>query len=352
MTKENKKAKKQRDPEARAANIGFALTVVFAFLGAVCFRRSAGILAMTPVAFIIWGAMTLIKTDWRLRTFICVLTAFILNTVEQSDMKVTMTYTTLCLLICLFSTLLSRSIKSKKKLPKLIGYVGIIITISLSISLIGNPIKAISANSSLNEYAENKYPNIENAALGEFELSSIYYVSETGTYAMDITSNLYPTEIGTLTYGENHISDSFEAKMLEKLAEPYVLEITSVLREVFPNDSFSVNFDSISALPSESPFSAKANELYGDIVFDIRLGGVQTANAMLERVDDYTELLERKGIGFSKIIFKSGIGQWVQRSITVSGSSYSELDKLVLERIPTGTSNRFNRYLASIIDIE
>lgn len=352
MTKENKKNRKPRDPEARATNIAFALTVVLSFLGAICFRRSVGILAMTPVAFIIWGAMAFVKTDWRLRTFICVLTTFVLNTVEQTVMNDTLSFTTLCLLICLFTTLLSKSIKSKNKAPKFIGCLGIIITVFLSVIFVGNPVKAFTANSALLEYVENKYPNIDNAALGEFEYSSIYYISETNAYAIDINSSLYPTESGTLTYGENHIKDGFETKMLEKLAEPYVLEITSVLREVFPDDSFSVSFDEITTLPNKSPFSAKKNELYGDIVFNIRLGGVQTANAMIERVEDYTELLERKNIEFSKIIYKSGIGEWVRRSITVSGGSSSELDHLVLERTPTGTSNRFNRYLADLIDIK
>lgn len=350
MTKAAKN-KKTRDPEARSANIAFLLTVILSFLGALCFRRSVGILAMTPVAFILWGAMSFIKTEWRLRTLICVLTTFTLNTVEQSDIKATLTYSALCLLICLFSTALAKGIESNKKAFKIIGYFGILFTLSLSISFIGDPIKAFTASRSLNDYANNKYPNIENAALGEFEFSKIYYISETDAYAIDVHSSVYPTEGGTLIYGGSNITDSFENKMREKLAEPYVLEITGVLREVFPDDSFSVSFDKITTLPGKSPLSAKPNELYGDIVFEIHLGGIQTANAMIERVDDYAELLDRKGISYSKIIFKSGIGEWVRRSITVSGSTRSELDKLVLEHIPTGTSNSFNRYFSSVVDI-
>ncbi len=326
-----------------------AIIAVLAFIAALCFRQSSGILAMTPAAFILCGLASFVEIDWRIKTIIFGVTVFSLNTIEQTDMNITLTYTALCLLACLLFNIGARLIKKHKKSGVPVMSTGAVLCIALSVIFIGNPISAISAKSAINDYAERTYPSSENAALGEFEFSNIYYNFNTKAFESRATSSKYPTESGIISYSADTVYDGFQEIMKEKLCQPYILEITALLRKYYPDDSFSVSYKDIASKPGDRVLSATEGELYGRITYEIYLGGVQTANGMSEKVARYMQIIDGTDTEYSKIIFKSGISPWMLRSVTVDKNRPVGFDDFAVEHVHPQTSNRFNRYVSRFL---
>lgn len=325
------------------------LTVVLAFLAGLTFRRSVGIIAMLPIAYALCIAEAFISIKPAIKNTVFAVTVFIMNTIEQIDLTVTLVYTTLCLLFCILSDICVSQCKKNKIRGSLISSFSLGICVALSIGLIGNPIAAMSADRQLSAYTNAKYPDSKNAALGDFEFSKIYYDFRTGAYNIEAVSSKFPTEGGTITVNDNNLRDGFEKTMEEKICEPYVLEITSVLRESFPDDNFSVRYDKIAKKDGEAPLSKGKNELYGSIDFEINLGGVQSAVQMRNKVEKYLRVLDSSGIKYSRIIFKSGTGQWIRRSVTVDVSRRTNDFDFEIDYLPKGASNFLGRHISRMI---
>ncbi len=340
---------KKINSQEKVFTIKLILVVIAAFLAALFFRRSAGIIAMTPLTFLICGVASFISVKPSLKFVIFGLSVFFCNTVEQQDMKITITFTALCLLACIVFEIGARFIKKQKKYGYGIFASGLVLCIALSVVFVGNPISAIKAKNAILDYSDKVYPSSENAALGEFEFSSIYYRQDTKAYYIDATSTKYPTESGTLSFDGAKVSDEFKSIMESKLTQPYVLEITGLLRKYFPNDNFSVSYEDTAKFPDESLFASKDGELNGRLIYQIKLGGVQTANGMLEKVERYTEVIDQSDYNYAKIIFKSGTSQWTRRYVEVN-SNRQFFEKTKIYSVPAGTSNSFNEYLIYLME--
>lgn len=345
MTDENKKHARKIE---LVSTLKLLLAVVLAFAAALMFRQSAGILAMTPAAFIVCAAASLVGIRSLTKNVIFGITVFALNTVEQDDLTNTLIFTALCLLVCVLSDLAVKAFKKNKLRGIAVSAVSAVLCVALSIIFMGNPIAAINADKTLKSYTESKYPSNQNAALGSFEFSDIYYNFRTGAYSINAVSSEYPTEGGSITANEKQVRDSFEGVMEEKICEPYVLEITSVLRDSFPDDSFGVSYVRIASMPDEAVLSKGEKELYGAITFEITLGGVQSYPQMLKKTEQYVRALDDSEIEYASIVFKSGTDEWIRRSITVDGSRRENNFNFTVEYLPAGTSERFNRHLASV----
>lgn len=345
MTEQVKKEVEGTEKSERFFQLKLLLTVALAFCAALVFRRSAGVISMTPLAFLLCGAGAFIGISRYLKTAVFVLMVFILNTVELSDMKIAFIYSALCLLACVLFEYAAEKIKGKKKLGYAVAAFGLAVCISLSFLFIGNPFRAYKAQKMFDEYIERVYPESDNAALGRFDFSKVYYNYRTRAFASDGVSSSYPTETASLTTNGEIINDGFAPIMQSKIAEPYVLEMTMLLREIFPNDTFSVEYDGIAKLPGETLFSAAEGELHGSMNYIITIGGIQGAKEMLDRTEEYLNAIDRSELGYGRIIFRSGIGNWYRRSITVEGYHFIGRPSFELERVSLGTSSEFNKFV-------
>lgn len=352
MTEKTKSInKKPKNNQGKSDFVKLLLTVAAAFVMALVFRRSAGIIAMVPIGFAVCALASFIAVKQPLKLTIFGISVFFINTVEQRDIRVTIMFTALCLLACFLFDHSARLIKAKKKQGITRLCVSLALVICLSVLLIGNPISALKAKNTIEDYTEEKYPQAKNAALGEFDFTNIYYSFETKAYCMDAVSSKYPTEGGTLSFAGSKLSDSFERVMEEKLTQPYILEMTSLLRKYFPDDSFSVSCTDIASLPNENILSAEEKSLNGRLVYVIQLGGIQTANGMSEQVEKYLKIIDDSEIDYCTIIFKSGTGQWLRRSVTVNKGESALFNKFEIKRVPAGTSEEFNYYLTEMLSI-
>lgn len=337
--------KEEEKGSERGNTVKLVLTVILAFLTALLFRQSMGIWAMTPLAFIIAACAAFIGLSPLIKNITFGLLVFAVNTVEQKDIYVTLIFTALCILVRIFSDWAVSSFKKSKKRFIAIALTGSLLTAVLSFAFVGNPITAIREKRLLNDYISEKYPTDEDAFLGNIKVSPIHYNYRTGAYEMDAVSSRFPTEGGSVSISGGHISDGFDRAMEEKLTEPYVAEITRVLRSAFPDDNFGVAYEKIAHLPQEAVLAKADNELYGAIAFRISIGGIQSNTRMKTTVSKYAEALKSAGIDYYRIEFVSGTNLWVKRSITLYNNSRKSTEEAEVQYVPAFSDPQFNRYL-------
>ncbi len=321
--------------------------VLLAFVAAIFFRRSAGVLATFPFAFVFCAISAFINVNPKIKLAVFGITVFALNTVENTDTKVALIFAALCLLACLLFQLSAGVIKKRKAIGICVIAICFVLCTVLSFVFVGNPVSAIKADRILKDYTESKYPAAENGESAKYIFSKTYYNYNTKSFEKQGYGTDSPTEIGTLSVSGETVHDSLKSIVQKNLAQPYVLEITEVLRKRFPDDTFSVSFDEIYKENGKQIISTEKDGLYGRIVFEINLGGVQTANKMAEKVKQYTEVLDNADINYGKIIYKSGISPWVKRSATVDKNRPMGKCDFTVSHVPISTSNRFNRFAKS-----
>ncbi len=348
MTNETKE-KATKDKGASLYSVKLLLVVALAFIAAITFRRSAGIIAMTPISLLMCAAAAFIGISTLAKCSIFGITVFAINTIENDDINVAIMFSALCLLAIAVFSLAVQTVKKGKKYGYSIGIIGVIVCIGLNIFFVGNPFTAIKAKDKITSYTDVTYPQSENAYLGNFEFSKIYYRYDTKAYVIDAVSDKYPTEGASLTLGNEVIRDGFKSLMEEKLSEPYVLDIKSVLRDKFPNDSFSVTFDGFASLPDDPILASGTGELKNNLYYEITLGGVQTGEQMRERVRDYVNALDESGVGYAKLVFVSGIGNWQRRYVSIDPNHITDRVQFDVKFVSKDTYNGFNRYLEKVI---
>ncbi len=330
--------KKIKEKEGLFNALKTLTVVVLAFIAALFFRRSAGVLATFPIAFFLCGVAASIKINLKIKLAIFGGLVFILNTFENDDMTVTLIFTALCLLACLLFELSAKAITRGKKSKYYVPAISVVICFSLSFIFIGNPVSAIKANRILSDYTDEKYSTDD----ADFEFSKIYFNYKTRAYEISAVNKEYPTEASLISTKNGLVYDSFKSLLQKHLTTPYILEITSTLRNSFPNDSFNVSFDDIQCMGEKAVVSAKEGELYGRIVFEIHLGGVQTVEEMKNKIIQYTTVIDNAGIDYAKIIFKSGIDPLVRRCATVSKNRPFGKHNFTISHVPVFVSNQFN----------
>ncbi len=322
------------------------LVVAIAFVTALLFRRSAGIVAMTPLAFGICFAAAFIDIKFYLKAFVFGISVFSINSIEQSDISVPIIFSALCLLTLAAFEFSVSYFKKNKKAGIILSSASALVCIAFSFVFIGNPISAIFANQKFEKHIEKTYSNDKNDIFGTFEFSNIYYDFSTKAYTIDARSSKYPTLNSTVTMSKNIITDKFHSQMESIITEPYILEMTGILRQAFPSDNFSVECDELISLPDENTLSASEKSLYGNIVYEITLGGVQSYDTMQSKVMKYMEAIEASDIGYARINFKSGSGEWYRRSVTIDNDYSVSNPSFNVSLVLKGSSNRFNSLLS------
>ena len=320
------------------------IVVILAFAAGLLFRRSAGILAMTPISLLLCAVAAFIPMQTYIKCLVFGITVFALNSVE-SGTETAVIYSALCILATALFCIAANAIKKKKRLGVPLICLSAVACILLNLFFVGNPFKAHSSSEQFASYTAKNYPENEHAVLGRFEISPIYYQWKTKAYTVDIVSSRYPTESASLTIGDKVINDGFKSRMEQNVAEQYVSKLSAVLREALPQEEFEVSFERFVALPDQAILSSGAGEIAENVCYDIYIRGIQTASDMERAVYRYVAAIDRSGIGYARLTFKSGIGNWQRRYISVSPNHPILHPKLELRYINTATSNYFFEYL-------
>lgn len=339
----------ENEPETRFFTLKLLATIVLAFAAALVFRRSAGVLAMFPIAFLLCGAAAFLDIRPIAKASIFGVTVFSVNTVENDDIKTAVIFSALCFTAAFVFGYARKLIKKAAKYGIAIAAAGAAGCIVLSVVFVGNPFAAISASDKINDYTAANYPQNTNSELGEIEFSSIYYRYDTGAYAVDAVSNRYPTESASISVGGDVVRDGFRGLMEQKLGDQYVSELAAVLREAFPASEFSVEFDGFVSLPDQVLLASESGSLKANVRYEISVSGIQTADDMKSTVARMVSAIDRSGMGYAKLTFKSGIGLWTRRCITVDPNHPATRVVTELDYVSTIGTNRFSEYIREAI---
>lgn len=329
-------------------SMGFAaLLALAAFLAALAFRRSAGVVAMTPLAFAITAAAAFLPIDEKTKTLFFGVTAFCLNTVNEQKMRYTLIYTAIITVSCFIFSMGAKYILQKKKKAVGIPLIAVCLVACTVLGLVymGNPVAAAKAKADIKEYTQGIYPESENAALGTVEFSDIQYNYADGTYFVYAQSSVYPADEQIISVKDGGLTDLFKPLMEDRILEPYSKSFTAALRKSFPDDIFSVECDSVALLPEESLLAAETGEFYDDITYKIWLGGIQNNTDMTEAVIRYMKVIEKQKLPYDRIVFTGGSNPWIVRAVTVENITYIDNDNYSVDFVSTATSNRFDRFM-------
>lgn len=341
---EKKTNSPKKIPESLLFGAKLFAVILLAFCAGLVFRRSVGIVSMFPIAFVLCAIASCINIKPRFKLIIFPVTVFMLNTVETGDKRVVLTFSALCLLANIFAEYSANAFRKKQKRFFISAPLGAVICVALSFIVIGNPFAAISANNALRDYTNERYPDSENAYLGEFEFSPIFYNRSTKTYSYTAVSSVFPTESAEISIKNGVIRDGFEALLERKIKEPYEVEFTAYLRKIFPTDSFSVECISVVSLPDENIFISEKGEYKKNASYEIRLGGIQTGEDMMKRVKYYMSLLDREDAEYNELIFTSGTGPFVRRCVKIERERQKFDFDLKLSYIPSGLNESFSDF--------
>lgn len=328
-----------------------ALTVALAFAAGLCFRQSAGVVTMFPVALAIAViSVFLPEPSLVLKAAIFGITVFILNTAEQKDLKITFTYTALCLLAVIAAGLGKKRLKKKKAQGIAIICAGALVFMVLSFFIIGNPIKAISSEKRLDAYADREYPAEGSVQGGRFETSRVYYNRKTGAYAIDVVNDRYPTESAALYTTGSVIYDAVKNNMEQHAAEPYVLEITRILREKFPKGKFEVSLDGFALFDGETIYTLSEEELAKRVIYKISISGIQLESEWKKSVSDYIDALDEANADYAHIVFRYGTGDYTRHEVVIRKNHLKNLPFFPSRLVLKGYSTQFNEFVEKVIE--
>ena len=335
--------------ETKYYTLKLTVATAIAFLAALLLRRSMGAVAMLPISLILCFASAVIDISAITKAVIFGVMTFTLNSIENKNTEVAVIFSALCILAVLLAHYSFYKIKSSKKIGIPIASASGILCIALSVIFVGNPFSAWAAEDIITRYTDSNYPNNENAALGTFEFTEIYYDYRVDAYCVDASSNKFPTEPSPISVNGDEVYDSFYHLMEDKISSVYVSDMSAVLREKLPDASFRVEFDGFVSLPDQAILSSESGALYGNARYDIFIGGIQTAKDMKTAVAEMVNAIDSAGIGYDRLTFKSGIGLWMRRSVTVSPNHLKGHLTLKVDYAPVINTNDFSEYVRKAI---
>ncbi len=346
---ENKEINKPEIKETRFYTLKLVIVTAIAFAAALLLRRSMGVIAMFPLSLILCFVSAVIDISAITKAVVFGVMVFTLNSIENKNTEVAVVFSALCILAVLLSHYSYYKIRASKKIGIPIASASGLLCIALSVIFVGNPFSAIAAQDLITPYTEANYPNNENAALGSFEFTEIYYDYKLNAYCVDANSSKFPTEPSPISVNGEVLYDSFYPLMEGKISSAYVSDMSAILREKLPDASFRVEFDGFVSLPDQAILASESGAIYGNVRYDIFVGGIQSAKDMKTAVAEMVNAIDSAGIGYARLTFKSGIGLWMRRSVTVDSNHLKGHLALTVDYVPVINTNEFSEYVRQAI---
>ncbi len=288
-------------------------------VAALSFRKSAGIWMMIPVYPLCVAAASFLSVKrWQRGVFFLALIA-ILNLVENERQIEILRIVGMALLTFLFIELAVWSMRKKKIAICLCGVVLIAGCLCANALLFGDPFSAFHAQKQLTEYIRQQY-DMEN---GGHTFGNVRFDTDSKLYTLTAYNDIYPTETGEIFLCGGYVVDHYR-ELLEKqqMQEP-ATELTNILREAFPSDSFTVVCLGISKYPTNGQkLSAHDTTDYSSqISYCIQLSGKPNYEKLITAAKKYLDVLTDSGLSYGDLTFTSSVGTLYRLSVTPSNLS-------------------------------
>ncbi len=276
-----------------------------------------GIIGSLPLLAICGAVSAFLPTELWIKLAMLPIMTFAFSTVKTGNTLHAAYMAALCLIInglCVAAKYMTANLK---KAAKLFTIVPIVISFLLNTAYCGFFADAVKCDGMLQEYFSQHYTDTVTA-------TAAYYDHTSRSYKMELVSSAAPTEPRSLYIMGGRVYDSYKQRVQNILTVPAALLITSTIRDAFTNDSISL-IDAKIIGYSPDKYDPTEQNVHSELMqFTVRLGGSMTKEEFLQRVTDYTRLLNFANVGFYRIEFIGGMGIYDVYSLTVkSGLIYS-----------------------------
>lgn len=290
------------------------IVMAAAFAAAMVLRPSSGIFAMLPISVILCLISSLIKLSIGIKLISFGVLVFAMNSIEHGDFLVSVIYAAICVLACVLFELAVRFFRKSRLRGYIAFALSAVICVTASFLLVGDPFRAYDAREKILAYTEKCYPEMHDGSRTEYDVSEIRYDLRTKSYSVDVVNSDFPTDRAAVSLSGEYIYDGFADLMEFNLMNARMLELTSTLRDAFPDDSFEVTQLEIARFPSGS---IAEGDLGRRMSFEIHIGGIQLTSEFSERAKKYASVIDTSGLTYSEITFTAGSGYWYRWEATV-----------------------------------
>lgn len=328
--------------------LSIVICVAFASLGSMCFIPSHGIIVCLSIITLCTVLPALIVDKFYflppLFFFLTYFFTFADDTLlEYPDMPGGFAlFVALCAVIisaiaCVGAYLIKTAVKNKSKIALKISSAVIVIIVSaiLVFTVNGTPWDFAEAKSNINDYIEDRfYPD-------ELNLGEVYHIPFSNAYACNVFVDSTCTP--SVRYENGKVNESLTTEIVEYIASRNTIELTTVLRNSFPNDKFRVSASSISK--KYGKISKNANEeIYPYIGYTVEIVSEETAKSFVKKIQEYVSVLDANGIEANTISFVGGVKQNLYYRIDIDmGAPHSSVSKL-LKPYDSSIPYSFNDY--------
>lgn len=291
---------KKRKKLVFAYYVRIILTVLLAFVGTYYTLPQRGLISTLPVYFAAILIMVLIRVPIWQKAFIFGVFAFTFTTVYYETVYA-LAFAGICVLTIILCSAAFNLLKKKKLVSSIISVLLICLCALPHPLLFGNYPEAVQANKKIQEYVAKHYT-------GEgIVVSGTSYDFLTGSYKATVYDQKAPTEKYSISVYNSRLTDSFVRFSEIKLMEKRALEITSALREQFPNDRFSVVPLEISGYPFEDQISLSDPNNYDENMrFEIHVPGFIYKEEFAKKAEAYYNTLLKAKLPFREVVFIGG----------------------------------------------
>ncbi len=292
--------------------IRLTFCALLAFAGTYYALPTRGLVSTLPIFLIAALISVLFKLPAWQKAFLFGLFAFILTLIEY-DTAHALGFATICIIVVFLCSLAYYLMKKKKASNVLLALLLIAVCTFPHAYFFGNIVEGMDADKILREYTDKRY------ASDDMTVSQTFYDYKYGFYKVNVYSKNSPTEIYSLSVQNGFIYDSYRTFAKKTLMHAKMLEITTALRESFPNENFEViPLDIIGYPYSDTAISLNDSTDYSPFLsFRIDIWGQLDLNRFLETSESYYDAIMRSEVSFDKITF-SGKDRYNILKLTVS----------------------------------
>lgn len=276
------------------------LCAVLGFIGAACIVPFSGILTALPLFPLCGIGAGFLKLKRGTKTAFFAVCGGLLAAGYSADVLNIIVYTVICGLTALLCDYCITLFKNKKTAFWAVIPLGAVVAIQLVFG--GNIISYSNALKVSDEYIKNNYENSENEIIGGLEYDYV-----TRTWQREVISKEYSDANGKLIVFDKTVFDGYAKKTERLLMSEQRAKIANILRDAFPDGSFTVVSEKIYGYPDGSiTYPDKSIDRSGRMVFSVYLGALTDSEGFLRTADDYRKALQNAGIDTKKIVFRGG----------------------------------------------
>ncbi|HAN21144.1 MAG: hypothetical protein A2Y15_02690 [Clostridiales bacterium GWF2_36_10] len=284
----------------------FVTSGVLAFLGTYFSLPSRGLISTLPIFLIAALMSVLIKIPTWQKALMFGIFAYFFAMIDY-DVYSGLAFATLCILTVCISTLAFNLFKTKNVLSMIIALFLIVICALPHAYFFGNYPEGYKAKKVMDEYIQKHYLS------EDIIITGISYDYTIGYYKSTIFDKNDPTEIYSMIVMNNKVTDSYSSYAEEVLMNSKMLEITTVLREKFPDDIFKVLPLKITGYPINDEINIADTTDYSSLMhFKVLVPGLIDKDTFAIKSRKYFDVLKEAKINYGDIIFA---GKDITRSV-------------------------------------